>query len=105
MQVSGTNYLHLREVEAFDRNSVNVALNKPATQSSTSGPPYASIAVNCVICLADFFHTTHDHAPDEYSEDCVSQQGTYDRRLTCACIPACIRAKHGVEFRLWLEYD
>jgi hypothetical protein len=35
IQLEGTNYLHMREVQVFDYNNVNVALNKPATQSST----------------------------------------------------------------------
>lgn len=34
VQLIGANYLHLREVEVFDRDNVNVALNKFATQSS-----------------------------------------------------------------------
>ena len=34
VQLEGTNYLHLREVQVFDQNGVNRALNKLATQSS-----------------------------------------------------------------------
>ena len=45
MHLLGENYLHLREVEAFDQYGVNVALNKPATQSSTA---YAGPASNAV---------------------------------------------------------
>ncbi|KAL3817435.1 hypothetical protein ACHAXA_001442, partial [Cyclostephanos tholiformis] len=36
VQLEGRNYLHLREVEVFDQNAVNMALNKPATQSSNT---------------------------------------------------------------------
>jgi hypothetical protein len=46
VELIGTNYLQLREVEAFDRNGVNVALNKPATQSSTFQQNPASKAVD-----------------------------------------------------------
>jgi hypothetical protein len=49
VQLAGTNYLNMDEVQVIDLNGVNVALNKPATQSSTfqlSGP--ASKAVNGV---------------------------------------------------------
>jgi hypothetical protein len=35
VQLEGTNYLHMREVQVFDYTGVNVAQNKPATQSST----------------------------------------------------------------------
>ena len=35
IQLEGTNYLHMREVQVFDYTGVNVAQNKPATQSST----------------------------------------------------------------------
>jgi hypothetical protein len=46
VQLEGTNYLHMREVEVFDQSGVNVALNKTATQSSTVGSETASKAVN-----------------------------------------------------------
>jgi hypothetical protein len=49
VQLEGTNYLHMREIQVFDKNGLNVALNKVATQSGTTfwgvaGP--ASDAVN-----------------------------------------------------------
>jgi hypothetical protein len=34
VQLEGRNYLHMREVEVFDQNAGNRALNKPSTQSS-----------------------------------------------------------------------
>jgi hypothetical protein len=51
VQLEGTNYLHMREVQVFDKNGLNVALNKVATQSGTSEYPAgvshpASDAVN-----------------------------------------------------------
>ncbi len=46
VQLEGTNYLHMREVQVFDKNDVNVALNKVATQSSTIPSYQASNAVN-----------------------------------------------------------
>ena len=58
IQLEGTNYLHLREVQVFDQNEINVALNKNATQSSnlsqTSLPASAAVNGN----LTDFFHTS-----------------------------------------------
>ena len=49
VQLEGTNYLHMREIQVFDKNGVNVALNMAATQSGTTvwgdGGP-ASKAVN-----------------------------------------------------------
>ncbi len=35
VQLEGRNFLHIREVEVYDQNGVNRALNKPASQSST----------------------------------------------------------------------
>ena len=35
VQLEGSQYLHMSEVQVFDQNGSNVALNKPATQSST----------------------------------------------------------------------
>ena len=47
VQLEGTDNIALKEVQVFNRNGVNVALNKPATQSSTpAGYPPASKAVN-----------------------------------------------------------
>ena len=37
VQLMGTNYLHMREVQVFDTSGVNRALNKLATQSSSWG--------------------------------------------------------------------
>ena len=36
VELEGLNHLHLREVQVFDWNNVNRALNKTATQSSTA---------------------------------------------------------------------
>ncbi len=49
MQLLGKNYLHLGEVEAFDQYGVNVALNKPATQSSTADPASNTVDGNMTI--------------------------------------------------------
>ena len=47
VQLEGTDNIALKEVQVFNRNGVNVALNKTATQSSTpAGYPPASKAVN-----------------------------------------------------------
>jgi hypothetical protein len=47
VQLEGADNIALKEVQVFNRNGVNVALNKPATQSSTpAGYPPASKAVN-----------------------------------------------------------
>jgi hypothetical protein len=51
VQLEGTNHLSMREVQVFDHNGVNVALNKNAAQSSTASYPTnvlhpASNAVN-----------------------------------------------------------
>jgi hypothetical protein len=57
VQLLGANHLHMREVQVFDSTSgVNRALNKPATQSSTSDE--ASKAVNGN--LDDFSHTNNE---------------------------------------------
>ena len=49
VQLEGSNYVHMREIQVFDKNGVNVALNMAATQSGTTvwgdGGP-ASKAVN-----------------------------------------------------------
>jgi hypothetical protein len=57
VQLLGTNYLQLREVEVFDTSGVNRALNKPASQSSTDNLVLwsASNAVNGD--LTDLSHT------------------------------------------------
>ena len=46
LQLEGADNVALREVQVFNRNGVNVALNKPATQSSTETGSPASKAVN-----------------------------------------------------------
>jgi hypothetical protein len=49
--LEGTGYVHMREMQVFDQNGTNVALNKVATQLGTSAYPTgvsrpASAAVN-----------------------------------------------------------
>ena len=39
VQLEGTGYLHMSEVQVFDQNGLNLALNKRATQSSTNSYP------------------------------------------------------------------
>ncbi len=46
VQLEGTEYLNMREVQVFDQNGENVALNKAATQSTTLTNYPASNAVN-----------------------------------------------------------
>ena len=47
VQLEGTNFLQLAEVQVFDNANENMALNKPATQSSLYSALYpASLAVN-----------------------------------------------------------
>jgi hypothetical protein len=46
VQLEGTNNLHMNEVQVFDNNGLNVALNKVATQSTTWDGFLASNAVN-----------------------------------------------------------
>ena len=58
VQLDGRNYLHLREVEVFDQNGVNRALNKPATQSSLDGGE-ATWAVDGN--LSTISHSGNDH--------------------------------------------
>ncbi len=58
VQLEGQNYLHLREVEVWDQNGMNVALNKTATQSSTWPGYPASNAVNGD--MTDYSHTSED---------------------------------------------
>ena len=55
VQLEGSNFLHMREVQVFDKNGLNVALNKVATQSSTFASWSASYAVNGN--LNDLSHT------------------------------------------------
>jgi hypothetical protein len=62
VQLEGRDYLHLREVEVFDLNGVNRALNKPTSQSSdmlfdVHGP--SSQAVDGI--LDTFSHTDIDN--------------------------------------------
>jgi len=58
VQLEGTNILNMREVQVFDQNGVNHALNKLATQSSTTPGYEASKAVNGN--LNDNSHTNSD---------------------------------------------
>jgi hypothetical protein len=66
VQLKGQNFLHMREVEVWDQNGTNVALNKTATQSSTwvqNGVTYPpSNAVDGVVNIAftDLSHTSFD---------------------------------------------
>ena len=63
VQLSGTNTLNIREVQVFDTNGVNRALSKPATQSSTRWPYFASKAVNGIITIdghEDMSHTEYE---------------------------------------------
>ena len=46
VQLEGTNSLHMNEVQVFDKNGLNLALNKVATQSTTWDGFLASNAVN-----------------------------------------------------------
>jgi hypothetical protein len=59
VELEGLNHLHMREVQVFDQNNINRALNKNATQSSTAidcgGNNQASSAVNGN--LMDMSHT------------------------------------------------
>ena len=49
IQLEGTNYLHMREVQVLDYRDVNVAQNRPATQSSNmTGPDAAAVAGRAV---------------------------------------------------------
>ncbi len=45
-QPTDGSWLHMREVEVFDQDNVNKALDKPATQSSTDSGRSASYAVD-----------------------------------------------------------
>jgi hypothetical protein len=58
VQLEGTNILNMREVQVYDTSGVNRALNKPATQSSTTASGEASKAVNGA--LNDNSHTNAD---------------------------------------------
>jgi hypothetical protein len=58
VQLGGTNYLHLGEVQVWDLNGINRALNKVASQSSTYPGYPASNAVNGV--LTSFSHTNYE---------------------------------------------
>jgi hypothetical protein len=55
VQLEGTNYLHMREVQVFDTSGINHALNKPASQSSTyiDSLPYKAVNGD----LNDYSHT------------------------------------------------
>ncbi len=80
VQLEGTNYLHMSEVQVFDKNGVNRALNKPATQSSTLNELNAndaSRAVNGV--LNDLTHTKND-AGKHYTQE---QLANSNRLILC----------------------
>ena len=59
VELEGQNHLHMREVQVFDQNNINRALNKRATQSSTSVDCGAdNLALNAVNGdLTDMSHT------------------------------------------------
>jgi hypothetical protein len=82
VQLLGTNYLQLREVEVFDTSGVNCALNKPASQSSTDNLVLwsASNAVN---------GKSHSHAVNGRYDLSIteSEAGTYQEwaELEYAC--------------------
>jgi hypothetical protein len=57
-------YLHMREVQVFDRNNVNAALGKPANQSSTWPGHPASNALNGIV--TDMSHTGFDSGKYHY---------------------------------------
>ena len=52
--------MHLREVQVFDMNGNNVALDKAATQSSTQGDYTAKKAVDGIITQDDSNRQTTD---------------------------------------------
>ena len=60
VQLEGNDHLHMREVQVFDKNGLNVALNKVATQSSTSTNPAGSASYAVNGNLEDFSHTNND---------------------------------------------
>ena len=67
VQLEGSQYLHMSEVQVFDQNGSNVALNKPATQSSTeTGSTSASNAANGI--LTDHSHTHLDQGKYTHSQ-------------------------------------
>ena len=62
IQLEGTNYLHMREVQVLDYHDVNVAQNRPATQSSNmTGPDAAAVAGRAV----DGNLTTYSHTNNQ----------------------------------------
>ncbi len=77
VQLDGQSWLHLREVEVWAKNGTNVALNKPANQSSIwvlNGLPYpASNAVDGVkdITFTDMSHTLFDQGKYRESACCA----------------------------------
>ena len=70
VQLEGSQYLHMSEVQVFDQNGVNVALGKTATQSSTiTGSSSASSASNAVNGIfTDFSHTGLDQGKYTHSQ-------------------------------------
>ena len=69
VQLEGSQYLHMSEVQVFDQNGVNVALGKTATQSSTIGSSSASSASNAVNGIfTDFSHTGLDQGKYTHSQ-------------------------------------
>ena len=60
VQLEGQDHLHMKEVQVFDKNGINVALNKTATQSSTTTNPAGSASYAVNGNLEDFSHTNYD---------------------------------------------
>ena len=66
VELAGTNFLNMNEVQVLDLNNFNVAVNKPAKQSSTYKDGYtdypAAKAVNHYFTHVpnDFSHTNYD---------------------------------------------
>ena len=64
VQLLGYNYLQLREVQVLDSRGNNVALNKPAVQSSTYDGLYtASWAVDGQLDSYHMSHTNSEQGP------------------------------------------
>jgi hypothetical protein len=96
VQLEGTNYLNMREVQVFDTSGVNRALNKLATQSSTTTPgDEASKAVNGN--LNDNSHTNNDAGM--YHEKTKSKLTVtapfHSKRLTLSLTLVLIKAPGG----------
>ena len=74
VQLAGTNYLNMNEVQVIDLNGVNVALNKPATQSSTFGSYTASNAVNGRNYVSDTGSMTNNEKSTYHTQERLALQ-------------------------------